>query len=117
VPIKMNIYRKIASDISPTLLDRRYSARRFVNIEIFLITALGNIIPATARDVSSRGFRVKADYGVTIGRPIVLVIPGLSNYPGWVAWSYLGEFGVEGAEVISDHVIDYIVNIDQKLNF
>jgi hypothetical protein len=110
----MNMYRTIATDISPALLDRRYSSRRPVNIGALIMTPLGDMIPATVTDVSSGGFRVKADYGVTIGRSLVLVILGLPRYAGWVAWSYLGEFGLEGAQAISEDAIEHIVALGAK---
>jgi hypothetical protein len=109
----MKIYRKIPSDISLDLVDRRYSSRHLVNVRVLLITPSENIFHATVRDVSSRGFRVKADYGVTIGRSLVLTIPGLPNYPGWIAWSFLGEFGLEVAEEISEHAIEHIIALDR----
>jgi hypothetical protein len=108
------MYRTIATDISPALVDRRYSSRRPVEIGALLITSLGDMIPATVTDVSSGGFRVKADYGVTIGRPLGLVIPGLPRYAGWVAWSYLGEFGLEGAQTISEDAVRHIVALGVK---
>jgi hypothetical protein len=111
--VQMNIYRKIASDISPDLVDRRYSSRHPVNVTALLITPSEDIFHATVTDVSSRGFRVKADYGVTIGRSLVLTIPGLPNYPGWIAWSFLGEFGLEVAEEISEHAIEHIIALDR----
>lgn len=110
--VQMNVYRKIASDVSPDLVDRRYSSRHLVNVGALLITPSGNMLNATVRDVSSRGFRVKADYGVTIGRSLVLAIAGLPKYPGWVAWSFLGEFGLEAAQEISEHAIEHIIALD-----
>lgn len=110
----MNMYRRIASDVSPGLVDRRYSSRCLASVGVLLITPLGDMLPATIRDVSSHGFRVKADYGVTIGRSLVIVIPGLPKYSGWVAWSYLGEFGLEGAEIISEYAIDHIVALEYE---
>ena len=110
--VQMNVYRKIASDVSPDLVDRRYSSRHLVNVGALLITPSGNMLNATVRDVSSRGFRVKADYGVTIGRSLVLAIPELPKYPGWVAWSFLGEFGLEAAQEISEHAIEHIIALD-----
>ncbi|WP_165911547.1 PilZ domain-containing protein [Sphingomonas sp. PP-CC-3A-396] len=109
---QMNIYRRIASDISPNVADRRYSSRQPVNVDAHLITPSGNVVHATVRDVSSRGFRVKATYGVTIGRSLVLAIPGLPKYLGWVAWSYLGEFGLEAAQEISEHAIERIIALN-----
>jgi len=111
---KMNMYRKSASDISPALSNRRYSSRRLVDIGVLLITPLGDMIPATVRDVSAGGFRVKADYGVTIGRSLGLAIPGLPRYTGWVAWSYLGEFGLEGTQTISEHAVAHIVALGAR---
>lgn len=105
----MSLYRKIANDISPALIDRRYSSRCAVSIGVLLITPLGDIVPATVTDVSSGGFRIQADYGVTIGRSLGLAIPGLPRYTGWVAWSYLGEFGLEGVEAISEHAVEHII--------
>lgn len=78
------------------------------------MTPLGDMIPATVTDASTGGFRVKADYGVTIGRFLVLVIPGLPRYAGWVAWSYLSEFGLEGAQAISEDAIEHIVALGAK---
>jgi hypothetical protein len=108
------MYREIASDVFPGLVDRRYSSRCLADVGVLLITPLGDILPARIRDVSSRGFRLKADYGVTIGRSLMLVIPGLPNYAGWVAWSYLGEFGLEGAELISAHAIEHIIALGNQ---
>jgi hypothetical protein len=105
----MNMYRKIASDISPALIERRCASRHLVNLGALLITPLGEMIPATVTGVSTRGFRVKADYGVTIGRSVGLAIPGLPRYVGWVAWSYLGEFGLEGAQEITEDAVAHIV--------
>jgi hypothetical protein len=110
----VNVYRRIASDSSPDLSERRYSTRRAVDLDVFLITPLGDAHPANIQDVSSRGFRIRSDYGVTIGRFLTLDIPGLTRYSGWVAWSYLGEFGLEAATPVPDDIVDHIVTLGEQ---
>lgn len=112
--MRINIYCKVASDISPEQIDRRYLYHHPVNIGALLFTPLGEVIPVTVTDVSSCGFRLRADYGVTIGRSLILAVPGLAKYSGWVAWSYLGEFGLEGAQTISEHAIEEIVGLGDR---
>ena len=59
---------------------------------------------------------MRANYGVTIGRSLVLATPGLPNYIGWVAWSYLGESGLEAAQELSEPAVEHIIVLDSQAN-
>lgn len=106
---RMKTYRRLASDISHDLLDRRNCTRRAISLPVTIVTGFGDTHAAIVQNVSSRGFNIQSEYGVTIGRFLSLDIPGLAQYPGWVAWSYLGGFGLEVANPIPEQVIEYIV--------
>jgi hypothetical protein len=91
----MNRYRPPASDGGRAPLDRRYSSRTALSLRAVLITPLGDEHPAVIQNVSTLGFK----------------IPGLTAYSGWVAWSYLGEFGLDVANAIPGPVVEHIINI------
>jgi len=107
----MNRYRPPASDGGREPLDRRYSSRTALSLKAVLITPLGDEYPAVIQDVSTLGFRIRSEYGVTIGRFLTIDIPGLAAYSGWVAWSYLGEFGLDVANAIPEPVVEHIIEI------
>lgn len=74
-----------------------------------LITPAGDLHAATLTNISSLGFRIRSEYGVTLGRFLSLDIPQLTRYSGWVAWSYSDEFGLDVANPIPQKVIDHIL--------
>ena len=59
--------------------------------------------------MSTLGFKLRSEYRVTVGRFVSLDIPGLTVYSGWVAWSYLDQFGLDVANAIPEPVIEYII--------
>lgn len=107
----MNRYRPPASDGGREPLDRRYSSRTAMSLKAVLITPLGDEHRAVIRNVSTLGFKISSEYGVTIGRFLAIDIPGLTAYSGWVAWSYLGEFGLDVANAIPGPVVEHIIEI------
>jgi hypothetical protein len=88
--------------------DRRLAARSRIHLSVSLITPAGEVHAATVTNVSALGFRIRAEYGVTLGRFLSLDVPGLARYSGWVAWSHAGEFGLDVANPIPQKVVDYI---------
>jgi len=76
-----------------------------------LVTPLGDEHPAIIQNISTLGFKIRSEYGVTIGRFLAIDIPGLTAYSGWVSWSYLGEFGLDVANAIPGPVVEHIINI------
>jgi hypothetical protein len=66
-------------------------------------------------NVSSLGFRIRSDYGVTIGRFLSLDVPGLARYSGWVAWSQADQFGLDVANPLPQKVIDHILMIAAEI--
>jgi hypothetical protein len=94
--------------------DRRLAARARICLAVLLITPGGEIYAATLTNISSLGFRIRADYGVTLGRFLSLDVPELARYSGWVAWSQEGEFGLAVANPIPQKVIKHILLIAEK---
>ena len=94
--------------------DRRLAARARICLAVLLITPGGEIYAATLTNISSLGFRIRADYGVTLGRFLSLDVPELARYSGWVAWSQEGEFGLAVANPIPQEVIKHILLISEK---
>jgi len=76
-----------------------------------LITSLADEHPDIIQNVSTLGFKLRSEYGVTVGRFLSLDIPGLTAYSGWVAWSYLDQFGLDVANAIPEPVIEYIITM------
>jgi hypothetical protein len=69
----------------------------------------GDTHSAFLTNASPSGFRIRSNYGVTIGRFLLVDVPNFTQYPGWVAWANSGEFGFEVANSIPQKVIDRIV--------
>jgi hypothetical protein len=63
----------------------------------------------TRDNASSSGFRIRSEYGVTVGRFLSVDVRDFAQYAGWVAWAFSGEFGFEVANPIPQAVIDHIV--------
>lgn len=74
-----------------------------------LITSLGDRHSAIIQNVSTLGFKIRSEYGVTVGRFLSIDIPGLATYSGWVAWSYRDQFGLDVANAIPEPVIKHII--------
>jgi hypothetical protein len=93
--------------------NRRLAVRARIYLAVLLITPGGDIYAATLTNISSLGFRIRADYGVTLGRFLSLDVPELARY-SWVAWSEGGEFGLAVANLIPQEVIKHILLIAEK---
>lgn len=89
--------------------NRRSAVRSRIHLAVSLITPAGDIYSATLTNISSLGFRIRSDYGVTLGRFLSVDVPELARYSGWVAWSHSGEFGLDVANPVPQKVIDHIV--------
>jgi len=80
-----------------------------MSLPAVLITSLADEHPAIIQNVSTLGFKLRSEYRVTVGRFLSLDIPGLTAYSGWVAWSYLDQFGLDVANAIPEPVIAHII--------
>lgn len=107
----MNPYRGPVAGAGKDPLDRRHSNRTGITLPAVLVTSLTEKHPAVIQNVSTLGFKIGSECGVTIGRFLVIDIPGLTTYSGWVAWSYLGEFGIDVANSIPEQVVKHIIDI------
>ena len=105
----MNTHRGPVAGVGKDRLDRRYSNRTAMNLPAMLITSLADEHPAIIQNVSTLGFKLRSECRVTVGRFLSLDIPGLTAYSGWVAWSYLDQFGLDVANAIPEPVIEYII--------
>jgi len=107
----MNTHRGPVTGAGKGRLDRRYSNRTAMSLPAVLITSLADEHPDIIQNVSTLGFKLRSEYGVTVGRFLSLDIPGLTAYSGWVAWSYLDQFGLDVANAIPEPVIEYIITM------
>ena len=98
----MNTHRGPVTGAGKGRLDRRYSNRTAMSLPAVLITSLADEHPDIIQNVSTLGFKLRSEYGVTVGRFLSLDIPGLTAYSGWVAWSYLDQFGLDVANAIPE---------------
>jgi hypothetical protein len=89
--------------------DRRAGARVRTYFPVSILTLGGEISPAFVTNASVSGFRIRSEYGVTLGRFLLVDVPSFTQYAGWVAWANAGEFGFELANPIPQAVIDHIV--------
>ena len=105
----MNTHRGPVAGAGKGRLDRRYSNRTAMSLPAVLITSLADEHPAIIQNVSTLGFKLRSEYRVTVGRFLSLDIPGLTAYSGWVAWSYLDQFGLDVANAIPEPVIEHII--------
>ena len=105
----MNTHRGLVTGAGKSGLDRRYSNRTAMSLPAVLVTSLADEHPAIIQNVSTLGFKLRSEYRVTVGRFLSLDIPGLTVYSGWVAWSYLDQFGFDVANAIPEPVIEYII--------
>jgi len=105
----MNTHRGPVAGAGKDRLDCRYSNRTAMSLPAVLITSLADEHPAIIQNVSTLGFKLRSEYRVTVGRFLSLDIPGLIAYSGWVAWSYLDQFGLDVANAIPEPVIEYII--------
>jgi hypothetical protein len=105
----MNTYRRSMANAGNNPLDRRSSNRTGMSHPAVLITALGDKHSAIIQNVSTLGFKIRSEYGVTVGRFLSIDIPGLATYAGWVAWSYNDQFGFDVANAIPEPVIKHII--------
>jgi len=105
----MNTHRGPVAGAGKDRLDCRYSNRTAMSLPAVLITSLADEHPAIIQNVSTLGFKLRSEYRVTVGRFLSLDIPGLTAYSGWVAWSYLDQFGLDVANAIPEPVIEYII--------
>jgi len=105
----MNTYRRSMANAGNNPLDRRCSNRTAMNHPAVLITSLGDKHSAIIQNVSTLGFKIRSEYGVTVGRFLSIDIPGLATYSGWVAWSYRDQFGLDVANAIPEPVIKHII--------
>ncbi|KQM96361.1 hypothetical protein ASE77_18900 [Sphingomonas sp. Leaf226] len=80
-----------------------------MSLPAVLVTSLADEHPAIIQNVSTLGFKLRSEYRVTVGRFLSLDIPGLTVYSGWVAWSYLDQFGFDVANAIPEPVIEHII--------
>jgi hypothetical protein len=107
----MNTYRRPVAGSGSDPLDRRYSNRTDMSLPAILITSLADKHPAIIQNVSTLGFKIRSEYGVTVGRFLSIDIPGLTTYSGWVAWSYRDQFGLDVANAIPERVIEHIIEM------
>ena len=105
----MNTYRRSMANAGNNSLDRRCSNRTAMSHPAVLITSLGDKHSAIIQNVSTLGFKIRSEYGVTVGRFLSIDIPGLATYSGWVAWSYRDQFGLDVANAIPEPVIKHII--------
>ena len=105
----MNTYCRPMANAGDNPLDRRCSNRTCMSHPAALITALGDKHSAIIQNVSTLGFKIRSEYGVTVGRFLSIDIPGLATYAGWVAWSYRDQFGLDVANAIPEPVIKHII--------
>jgi hypothetical protein len=89
--------------------DRRAGARLRTHLPVTVLTLSGGTYSAFLMNASASGFRVRSDYGATIGRYLLVDVPNFTQYSGWVTWANSGEFGFEVANPIPRAVIDHIV--------
>jgi hypothetical protein len=79
------------------------------HLPVSLLTLRGDTYSAFLTNASSSGFRIRSEYGVTVGRFLSVDVRDFAQYAGWVAWAFSGEFGFEVANPIPQAVIDHIV--------
>jgi hypothetical protein len=89
--------------------NRRTGGRLRTHLPVSLLTLRGDTYSAYLTNASSSGFRIRSEYGGTVGRFLSVDVPNFTQYAGWVAWAYSGEFGFEVANPIPQAVIDHIV--------
>lgn len=107
----MNTYRGPVAGAGKDPLDRRHSNRTGIALPAVLITSLAKKHPAVIQNVSTLGFKIGSEYEFTTGRFRVIDIPGLTTYSGWVAWSYLGESGIDVANAIPEIVVKHVIEM------
>jgi hypothetical protein len=95
--------------------ERRLAVRSRIHLPVFLLTPSGDTYSAFLTNVSSLGFRIRSEYGATIGRFLSLDVPELARYSGWVAWSQAGQFGLDVANPVPQKVIDHILMIATEI--
>lgn len=105
----MNTYRRSMANAGNNSLDRRCSNRMAMNHPAVLITSLGDRHSAIIQNVSTLGFKIRSEYGVTVGQFLSIDIPSLATYSGWVAWSYRDQFVLDVANAIPEPVIKHII--------
>ncbi len=58
-----------------------------------LVTADGNIIPATVTNLSGGGFRLESGELLRIGEYVALRVNGYGDFPGQIRWALGAEAG------------------------